>query len=430
MPTLRAELLFTPDCPHADRAETLLRHVLATEGVTAPIERVPIDDLDHAAGLGFHGSPTIRLDGIDVAPGSDDSIALACRRYAQPDGTIDGVPPEAAIRDALHARLAARAPRPGPMARAREVPGHVMRAGFVWASQRDSLEHLTKRLPLTRGLVRRFIAGEDLPSVLTSLTRLHEAGFATTVDVLGESVTSEADASAASDRYIELLSALVERGLDANVSLKLTQMGLDIDPAACRRTVGRVVDRAVASGAFVRVDMEDHTRTEATLAIARELFQRHGNVGVVIQSYLRRSAADVEALIADGMRVRLCKGAYNEPASVAFSSKAEVDDSYVRLTERLLRDGTYPAIATHDERIIAHTRAFAAREGIGPERFEFQMLYGIRRDLQEGLIAAGYRVRVYVPFGREWYPYFMRRLAERPANVLFIIRNLVREGRR
>ncbi|MBA2570429.1 MAG: proline dehydrogenase family protein [Chloroflexi bacterium] len=305
-----------------------------------------------------------------------------------------------------------------------------MRAGFVWAARQEGIERLSKRLPVTRGLVRRFVAGEDLASTLVALRRLRDDGLGTTVDVLGESVDSEVAATAAADAYLSLLDALQREGLDGNVSLKLTQMGLDIDRSFCQRNVARIVDRAFETDAFVRVDMEDHTRTDATLAIARELHGRHGNVGVVIQSYLRRSEADVETLITERIRVRLCKGAYNEPASVAFPTKPEVDESYVHLMERLLAEGTFPGIATHDERIIERARDFTARESIGRDRYEFQMLYGVRRDLQQALVAEGLAVRVYVPFGSEWYPYFMRRLAERPANLLFVLRSLARERRR
>ena len=430
MAQVRAELLFTTDCPHADRAEALLRSVLASEHLPVHIERVPIDDLDEAASFGFHGSPTIRLDGRDVAPPpSDEEVNLSCRRYPGPDGTLDGVPSEAAIRAALEDRLAARRARRGPIGTLRELPGRTMRAGFVWASQRGSLERLTRALPVTSGLVHRFVAGEDLAEVLPALERLRNSGMHSTVDVLGESVDSEEAARHSADRYLEALDALAARTLDGNVSLKLTQMGLDVDPSFCRANVERVVARAAELGAFVRVDMENHTRTDATLAIARSLFAAHGNVGVVIQSYLRRSKADVEALSEAGIRVRLCKGAYNEPASVAFATKAEVDESYAQLMEALLLNGTYPALATHDEALIERAIAFTRDRGIGPERFEFQMLYGIRRDLQERLVRQGYTVRVYVPFGSQWYPYFMRRLAERPANVLFIVRNLLRERR-
>jgi proline dehydrogenase len=206
-------------------------------------------------------------------------------------------------------------------------------------------------------------------------------------------------------------------------------MGLDIDAAFCRRNVARIVDRARQIGAFVRIDMEDHTRTTATLAVVHSLHADYTDVGAVIQSYLRRSAADIEALNAQKIRVRLCKGAYDEPASVAFATKAEVDESFARLSERLLSDGRYPGIATHDERLIVNTIDYALANDIGPERFEFQMLNGVRRDLQHWLVDEGWTVRVYVPYGAEWYPYFMRRLAERPANILFILRSLLREGR-
>ena len=427
----RVELLVTADCPHAARTEALLRSVLSDSHRRASVERILISDLDHAAGMGFRGSPTVRIDGRDLeALEGEMQIGLACRLYARPDGSVAGVPPEEAIRDALvawQARQDAEAARLGPLEMARELPGRVLRAGFVWASQRESLERLAQRLPMTRSLVRRFVAGQDLPTTLLALERLRSAGLATTVDVLGESVTSEAAATAAADRYVEVLDALAERDLDGNVSVKLTQMGLDMDPGFCLRNVGRIVERAVASGAFVRIDMEDHSRTDATLHIVRELHAKHGNVGAVIQSYLRRSADDIEALIAADIRVRLCKGAYNEPASVAFASKAESDENYVRLMERLLVAGHYPGLATHDERIIRHAREFVAREGIGDIRFEFQMLYGVGRDLQEALAMAGHTMRVYVPFGAEWYPYFMRRLAERPANVLFLLRTLARD---
>jgi proline dehydrogenase len=291
------------------------------------------------------------------------------------------------------------------------------------------LRRLALAVPPARSLVRRFVAGESLSEALVALASLQRVGFGTTVDVLGESVRTAPEAAAAADRYVATIDALVTRGLDRNVSLKLTQMGLDLDPEACRANLRRVLEAAHDAGAFVRVDMEDHTRTDVTLDIVRGLRSAYPAVGVVIQAYLRRSAADLERLIEEGMPVRLCKGAYDEPATVAFGSKADVDANYARLMERLLLSGQHPAIATHDPRLIAHARRFAAARGIGPDRFEFQMLYGIRRDLQAGLRRAGYGVRVYVPYGREWYPYFMRRLAERPANVLFLARSLAREGR-
>jgi proline dehydrogenase len=424
---LQVELLTTRDCPHGEATRKLLLSVLGDAAEPMDISLIDIGDESAAASYGFHGSPTVRIGGRDIvdAPGG---VGLACRLYRQPDGSTAGVPPRAAIEAAIRSWRDRRLDVVPPPARGvGELPAKVLRAGFLWASRRRSLERIATGNRLTRRLVQRFVAGSTLEEAATVLASLHAAGYATTVDVLGESVDSEEAARTAADAYIAALKTLVERGLDGNVSLKLTQMGLDLDASFCTDNVRRIVDEAARSGAFVRVDMEDHTRTDATLAVARELHAGYADVGVVIQSYLRRSAADVEALIAEGIRVRLCKGAYNEPADVAFPSKAEVDESYVRLMERLLRDGRYPGIATHDERIIGQALKFVKREGIGPERFEFQMLYGIRRDLQERLTRAGWTVRVYVPYGHEWYPYFMRRLAERPANLLFILRNLVRD---
>jgi proline dehydrogenase len=311
----------------------------------------------------------------------------------------------------------------------RELPGRALRSGFLWAAHRRSLQRVATGLPITRGLVWRFVAGETMAQALDTLERLRDAGFRTTADVLGESVTDATMAEEAAARYLQLLDALAGRGLEGNVSLKLTQMGLDVDADLCRLNVARVVGHAAEVGAFVRVDMEDHARTDATLGLVRELHATLPDVGTVIQAYLRRSEGDIARLNVEGIRVRLCKGAYNEPASVAYAHKVEVDASFARLMERLLEAGTYPALATHDERLIERARRFAEGRGIGPERFEFQMLYGVRRDLQERLRRQGYAVRVYVPFGREWYPYFMRRLAERPANVLFITRSVLREGR-
>ena len=307
-----------------------------------------------------------------------------------------------------------------------------MRSGLLWLSRRRSVGRLTTRLPITRSMVSRFVAGETLPPALAALERLREAGFRTTVDVLGEAVTTRAAAEAAADEYLETLHALGERGLDRNVSVKLSQMGLAIDPDLCRANLTRILELAAATGTFVRIDMEDHSTTDATLAIWRELRpinSGRGDSGVVIQSALRRSPADVEALIGEAARVRLCKGAYVEPPSVAYPDKPDVDAAYVALMERLLIDGTSPALATHDERIIARAVAFTRERGIAPDRFEFQMLYGVRRDLQDRLVKAGFGVRVYVPFGTQWYPYFMRRLAERPANVAFLLRNILRERR-
>lgn len=311
----------------------------------------------------------------------------------------------------------------------RAFPEQSMRAVLLTLSRRRSLGRLATRVPITRPMVGRFVAGETLGDALDALDRLRDAGLRTTVDVLGESVTSAEAAAAAAGRYLETLDALAARGLDGNVSLKLTQMGLDIDREYARANVERVFRKAAERGAFVRIDMEGHSKTDATLDLWRELRPLNPNSGVVIQAALHRSAQDVDRLIAERARVRLCKGAYREPAAVAVQEKAEVDRSYVALMERLLREGEYPALATHDERIVRRAIDLVEREGIGRDRFEFQMLFGVRRDLQERLVRAGYTVRVYVPYGTEWYPYFMRRLAERPANVAFLLRSLLREGR-
>jgi proline dehydrogenase len=315
----------------------------------------------------------------------------------------------------------------------RQLPDRALRSTFLTLSRRRGLGRLATRLPVTRSLVARFVAGETLDEVLGALERLRAAGLRTTVDVLGESVDSVAAARSAADTYVDVLDALAARGLDGNVSLKLTQMGLDVDPALARENVERIVARAAAHGSFVRIDMEDHSRTDATLDLwraVRPLNRASGDTGVVIQAALRRSPGDIEAIIAEQGRVRLCKGAYREPSSVAFVDRAEVDRAYAELMDRLLREGTFPALATHDEHLIRRVIRFAREAGIVRDRFEFQMLYGVRRDLQDQLSRAGYGVRVYVPFGTEWYPYFMRRLAERPANVAFILRSVMREKRR
>jgi proline dehydrogenase len=315
-----------------------------------------------------------------------------------------------------------------PRTTTREVPERALRSVLLALSHQRALGRAAVRVPLTRPMVGRFVAGQRLDEALDALDRIHAEGFRTTVDVLGESVTSPAEAAAAAGRYLETLDALAARGLERNVSMKLTQMGLDIGHDTVRDNASRVLRRAEELDAFVRIDMEDHTKTDATLAIWRELRPLHPDTGVVIQSALRRSATDVEAIIAERGRVRLCKGAYNEPAAVAFPDKAEVDAAYATLSERLLVDGVYPAFATHDPALIGHAVRYAREKRIDRDRFEFQMLFGVRRDLQDRLLRAGYRVRLYVPFGSEWYPYFMRRLAERPANVLFMMRALVREG--
>jgi len=275
----------------------------------------------------------------------------------------------------------------------------------------------------------RFIAGMAIDDALRVAESMNAQGIAVTLDSLGESVTSEMEAHRAAEVYHRLLDQLAARGLDANVSVKLTQMGLQIAPALAETIAGGLVRHAQSVGSFVRIDMEDSSLTQVTLDIVRRLHAQRelrGAVGVVIQSYLYRSQADVEQLLADGIRIRLCKGAYDEPAEVAFPRKEDVDTNYVRLTAMLLDSPLYHGLATHDEAMILEAKRIACEHEIDPSRFEFQMLYGIRRDLQRKLVDEGFNVRVYVPFGTDWYPYFMRRLAERPANVFFIARNFFR----
>jgi proline dehydrogenase len=267
---------------------------------------------------------------------------------------------------------------------------------------------------------------EDALRVAASVNR---QGISVTLDSLGESVTTDAEAHRAAEIYHRLLDEIAARKLDAHISVKLTQMGLEIAPELAYTVVESLARHAAAIGSFVRIDMEDSSLTGATLEIVRRLHaqaESQSAVGIVIQAYLYRSQDDIEQLMGEGIRVRLCKGAYKEPASVAFPRKADVDANYLRLSYRLLESGIFHGLATHDEKMIAAIREYARQHGIAPSRYEFQMLYGVRRDLQRDLVRAGYNVRVYVPFGREWYPYFMRRLAERPANVLFLARNFFR----
>ncbi len=300
------------------------------------------------------------------------------------------------------------------------------RSTLIALSEQRGLRALAERSALGRRLSSRFVAGVKVEDAIRATRELNARGIAVTLDALGENVLVEAQAIRAAGAYHALLDAIAREKLDANVSLKLTQMGIDLGNGIAEDTVGRLAEKAAAIGSFVRVDMEGSAYTEATIELVRRIHMVHSNIGVVIQSYLRRSEKDVRALLREGIRIRLCKGAYQEPAEIAFPDKAEVDASYVRLMQMLLTSGIFHAFATHDEAIIRQVKSFASANAISPTNFEFQMLYGIRRDLQESLVKQGYRVRVYVPFGEEWYPYFMRRLAERPANALFLARNLFR----
>ena len=303
----------------------------------------------------------------------------------------------------------------------------MVRAFFLFLSKQKRLRKWMETSPTAKRLSTRFVAGETLQEALNAGRRLKAEGLTATLDHLGESVTNLSEAAEARDVYLATLEALKSSGLEGNVSLKLTQFGLDLSAEECAANVGRLVERAAELGEFVRIDMESSAYTDRTIELTEDLFARYGSVGTVIQAYLYRSKADVERLCRKKIRVRLCKGAYLEPAEVAFPKKADVDRNYVELMKVLLDQGTYPGLATHDEQMIAAAKAYAAAQGISKDAFEFQMLYGIRRDLQKQLVADGYRVRLYVPFGKAWYPYYMRRLAERPANVFFILRNLLRK---
>ena len=279
-----------------------------------------------------------------------------------------------------------------------------------------------------RSFARRFIAGESVEEAITAARAIQASGLVVTLDFLGESVASIAGADAATRAYINVLEQIAAAGIERNISLKLTQLGLTIDRATCVDNLRRVLDAAAAKACFVRIDMENSPFTAVTLEVFETMWQQeYRNVGVVLQSYLPRSEADAARMNALGARVRLVKGAYKEPRDVAYQSKADVDAAFVRIMKTLLSGGTYPAIATHDPAMIEQTRAFAAERAIQSSRYEFQMLYGIRRDLQTSLLNEGYRVRVYVPFGREWFPYFMRRLGERPANIAFVVRSVLSE---
>ncbi len=303
----------------------------------------------------------------------------------------------------------------------------MLRRFFLFLSGQKHLRKWVETSALVQGLASRFVAGESLEDALRAGTRINSEGIDLTLDHLGESVTSLAEAAQARDSYIRTLSAIHDHGIRGNVSLKLTQFGLDLSEKECRANLAQLVALAAGFGTFVRVDMESSAYTDRTLSLVEEMHAQYGAVGTVIQAYLYRSRKDIERLSAKRIRVRLVKGAYLEPPNGAFPRKAEVDRNYIELMQLLLDQGEYPAIATHDEKMIEETKAHAARRGIDAGRFEFQMLYGIRRDLQRRLVADGYRLRLYVPFGKAWYPYFMRRLAERPANVFFLARHVFRQ---
>jgi proline dehydrogenase len=288
------------------------------------------------------------------------------------------------------------------------------------------VESFVKKNGMSAGFARRFIAGETMEETVEPVRALNRKGMSVSLDYLGENVHRVEEAEQSVDYYRRLFSFIADNALDANVSLKLTQLGLDIDTGLALRNLRTILEAAASFGQFVRIDMEGSPYTQRTLDLFEQLWAEYKNVGTVIQSYLYRSKADIERMNELGARVRLVKGAYNEPKEIAFPQKADVDKSYVELMRLLLSKGNYPAIATHDTVIIDETKNFAAGESIAADRFEFQMLYGIRRDLQEALVSQGYRMRVYVPFGTQWYAYMIRRLAERPANLWFVLKNMLR----
>ena len=302
----------------------------------------------------------------------------------------------------------------------------MLKEAMLALAQQDSIKQFMMFHPAGRRVARRFVAGESLDDALDVARWLNRKGISVTLDHLGENVENEAAAVATADDYLTTLDRIEAEGVEANCSVKLTALGLDIDEQLCRENMRKVLERARSLDMFIRVDMEGSAYTQRTLDLVAGLRQEFENVGTVLQSCLYRTPRDVENLIASHTRVRLVKGAYLEPPSIAYPHKGDVDEQFIFLMHQLLEHGTYPAVATHDERILAEARAFATRQHIAQARFEFQLLYGIRRDLQTYLAGEGYNVRVYVPYGTEWYPYLTRRMAERPANLMFIVSNTLR----
>jgi len=302
-----------------------------------------------------------------------------------------------------------------------------MRALLFFLSRQESLKHLILRFGPFRRAAWRFVAGEKLEDAIRAARAANAAGMRASLDLLGENVHSKEGAVRARAEVVAMLDTIRAEAVDCNVSVKLTQLGLDLDPEFCFQNLREIVRHAAELGNFIRVDMEDSRYTERTLELVHRVRAEHENVGAVIQAYLRRSEADVRRLLEARTRIRLCKGAYLEPETVAFKHKRDTDENFVRLMQRVLASGVYHGIATHDPAMIRATQEYAAAGRIPKGAFEFQMLYGVRRDLQRRLVAEGYNMRIYIPYGRQWYPYFMRRLAERPANLGFVLRNLFRD---
>jgi proline dehydrogenase len=305
-----------------------------------------------------------------------------------------------------------------------------MRALLLHLSESKRLAPLIMRNSLSRRVARRFVAGETLDDAIEAAREVNRAGQTASLDLLGENISDETGARRAAQGYLEMFDRIAREKLEANVSLKLTQLGLDLGEAPCEELTEKIVAHASQLGNFVRIDMEGSAYTQRTVEIAKRVRAKHASVGTVMQAYLYRAEQDIKELLERGCRIRLCKGAYKEPPEIAFPKKEDVDANYVKLMKLLLPSGIYHGIATHDPAMIQATKEFAREKNIGREQFEFQMLYGIRTDLQQQLVREGYRLRIYIPFGTDWFPYFMRRLAERPANLVFFLRNLLPKSSR
>lgn len=302
----------------------------------------------------------------------------------------------------------------------------ITRSALIYLSRHEGLKEFAARFRLFKKLTTRFVAGENITEAVAAIRELNAEGCTASFDHLNESVANTAEADGEVREYLQILERIDQTGIRSNVSIKLTQFGLELDPELAYRNARTVVADAARRGNFVRVDMEGSNFTQVTIDIFKRLRAEFGlnDVGIVLQSYLRRTFQDAEDLLKLPARIRICKGAYNEPPEVAFPHKKDTDANYIRVMQLLLSSGIYHGIATHDPKMIDATVEFVRREGIGKDAFEFQMLYGVRRDLQRQLARGGYNMRVYVPYGKHWYPYFMRRLAERPANVWFVLKNL------
>ena len=302
----------------------------------------------------------------------------------------------------------------------------LMKSALLYMSTSEGLKNFLTRFKSFNNVTHRFVAGEEMDEAVAAIKQLNAKNISATFDHLGESISKESETRDEVREYQQLIQAITDHSLNSNVSVKLTQLGLDIANELCYENTRAIVEAAARQNNFVRIDMEDSPKTDATFDIFRRLRAEFDNVGIVVQAYLYRTEKDIEELLKLGARIRLCKGAYKEPEAVAFPDKADVDKNYIKLMQMLLPSGIYHGIATHDPNMIEAAKKFARENNIGADKFEFQMLYGIRRDLQESLVKEGWRMRVYVPYGKFWYPYFMRRLAERPANVWFILKNMMK----